>query len=156
MGSRHALGRIGKHVEQLARAIGMDVIWVDKRNLYRHWKEVFTSSDYISIHLEENKSTFKLIDKKLISLMKPQAYFINTARASVVDEVALAVALNTGAIGGAAVDMIDDHTVLNSSINNLIISNHVAGSTIEDRMKTDEFMVGKLRKQLGVMIDDHH
>lgn len=142
------LGRIGRQVEALAGALGMKVYSIDKGAAVNEVKALFRVSDFVSVHLPENASTFKFVSKYLLSLMPKNACLINTARASIVDEQALADALNSGAIRGAAIDLVEDETILNSKTRNLIITPHIAGFTLEDRIKTDLFLIDKILKFL--------
>ena len=90
-------------------------------------------SDYITIHTLLNEETWHLIGEHELSLMKPTSYIINTARGSVIDELALISALEKGAIAGAALDVFEqepinaDNPLL--SMSNVIITPHCAGSS---------------------------
>ena len=142
------MGRIGSHVAERARSMGMIVKEFDKQHNQYYLKGLFLSSDFISIHLEENDRTRCLVSKNLIYNMKPTAFFINTARGSIVNESALMNALIKGKIAGAAVDVRTNSYYLNERTPNLIITDHVAGRVVEDRIKTDEFVIGKLKEKL--------
>lgn len=93
-------------------------------------EEVFAQSDAISIHLPLTKETRGLVDQRLLGLMKPTAYLINTARGPVVDEEALIEALRTRQIAGAGLDVLvaeppaGDHPVF--GLENVVITPHVA------------------------------
>jgi len=139
-------GRIGKHVEQIARGFGMEVYPVDKHE--GSIEVLFKESDFISVHVPESRDNEGLVSKKLIGLMKETAYFINTSRASVVDEWALYEALSERRIAGAALDVVADRGILPRDIPNLIVTPHNAGNTIEDRVMTDKFILNKTIKWL--------
>ncbi|OBF76375.1 hydroxyacid dehydrogenase [Mycobacterium sp. 852002-51613_SCH5001154] len=111
------LGRVGKRMAEYAKVFGMDVIaWsqnltadaaaaagarrVEKATL-------FEESDVVSIHVVLSERTRGLVGEPELALMKPQAYLINTSRGPIVDEAAMIVALETGRIAGAGLDVYD-------------------------------------------------
>lgn len=140
-------GRIGRQVTNICRAMQMHVNVFDKVNDRTDLYMLAQISDYISIHLEENEETRGIIDKRFIDYMRPEVRFINTARASVVDEEALKEFLINHPKALAYLDV----TNMNTDIypGNLYVSEHVAGRALEDRIATDKFMIGKLEKYLG-------
>jgi len=143
------LGRIGTHVKETAeQGFGMKVMTFDIKDDFYTLQKLFEYSDFISIHLPESKWTKKFVSRKFIFSMKKDAVLINTARGSIIDETALREALEQNRISGAAIDVVSDAKVLNSDVPNLIISDHVGGSTTEDRIRTDKFIVEKLEKFL--------
>lgn len=118
--------------------------------------ELVAESDFVSLHLRSSDVTNNLFDERLLRRMKATAYFINTARSSLVDEEALVTVLKEHAIGGAAVDTFDveplpaDHPFL--SLDNITLTPHIAG-TSADTMTTsveiayeilDEYLQGTL------------
>lgn len=99
-------------------------------------EDVFESCDIVSIHLPVTASTIGMIDKSLISKMKPDAIFVNTARASVVKRDDLLDALENGRIRGAVLDVFDheppdekDYRIIN--LPNVLATPHIAGATHE-------------------------
>lgn len=141
-----AQGRIGLQVSGKCKALGMSVIEIDQGSSHQQWQDAFRQADYVTIHVTESEKTKGLITRELLDLMKPTSFFINTARGSVVNEVALSEKLHRGELAGAAVDTIENENALNYTTPRLIISEHVAGSTLEDRIKTDEFIVRRVRR----------
>ena len=111
------LGKQGKQVVRFANAFEMDVVaW--SRSLTpaqaaghdaRHVEldELLSTSDIVTIHVVLNEGTRGLIGAREFGLMKPGALLVNTARGPIVDEAALLEALNSGRIGGAAIDVYD-------------------------------------------------
>lgn len=97
--------------------------------------ELLESSDIISIHLRLSESTEGFIGRKQFERMKPTAYFINTARAGLVDEQALVEALRQRKIGGAALDVFSEEPLGKDSpylsLDNVTITPHVAGTTMD-------------------------
>ena len=140
-------GRIGGQVAEISKAFQMiPKVW-DKEHSRQDLKLIFLTSDIVTIHLEENDQTKGLISRDLINLMKPGAVIINTARGSIVDEVALVDAVRTNKISGCAVDVIHNHDAFHKVDGyNILRSGHVAGSTLEDRVRTDERIVEKLKR----------
>jgi glycerate dehydrogenase len=108
----YGYGNIGKATAKIAEAFGMNVIICTrtppKDCPYKvvTADELFKESDYISLHCPLNDDTARLINKRTLSLMKNNAVLINTARGGLIDEYALADALNGGKIGGACLDVL--------------------------------------------------
>ena len=142
------LGRIGTHVAQRFKAFGAEIFYVHKESTTDQWEAAFRQADVVSIHLPETPSTRRLVSRELIWCMKPNALFVNTARGSVVDELALADALRKNVIGLAAVDVVEKPELLHSGIPNLRLTPHIAGSSFADRVRTDEFICGKVDEYL--------
>lgn len=111
------LGRLGSRVATYAKAFEMDVVaWsknltdedAEKSGVKRLGKaELFKTSDFITIHQKLSSRTQGLIGRRELEWMKRDACLINTSRGPIVDMDALADALNTGLIGGAAIDVHD-------------------------------------------------
>lgn len=135
-------GRIGREVAIRAQAFGMKVVVNQRRptpelNLEVGVEsvdltELLKMSDFVSLHVPSKPETKNLIGAEQLALMKPTAYLINTARGTVVDEVALLEALNSGRIAGAALDVFAEepatHNVL-AQHERVIATPHIAAST---------------------------
>lgn len=136
-------GAIGSKVVEIARALGMTV------NIYSRDPEAAVSSDVISLHCPLTEENAKMIDADFISRMKPGAFLINTARGGLVDEYALAGALRSGRLGGAAVDVIsrepasEDCQLL--GLSNCIITPHMAWSPEEMRQAVIDTITENLK-----------
>ena len=98
------LGRIGQAVARRGAGFGMEVLTTETRD-QSNLEHLLRRSDFVSIHLPLTAGTRNLIGAEAFALMKPTAILINTARGGIVDREALAEALHTGQIGGAAVDV---------------------------------------------------
>nr|WP_319383584.1 hydroxyacid dehydrogenase [uncultured Roseibium sp.] len=138
-------GAIAQAVSKAARALGMriaafdpyltptDPAWSDVRSC--GLEELLALADVLSLHVPLTQSTRNLIDADALSKVKPGALLINTARGGVVDERALAEALKTGRLAGAALDVfatepLDASTAaIFEACPNLILTPHVAGVT---------------------------
>jgi D-3-phosphoglycerate dehydrogenase / 2-oxoglutarate reductase len=99
--------------------------------------ELLVQSDYVSVHCPLTKQNRKMLGAAQFARMKPEAYFITTARGFIHDEEALAEALRKKQIAGAGLDVWEDepppHDHPLMAFDNVIVSPHVAGSTIEAR-----------------------
>ena len=138
-------GAIGARVAQLARGIGMRVIaWTlhpdEGRALemgvqYVDLETLLRQADVVSVHLRLSEETRGLIGANELSLMKPTALLVNTARGPLVDQAALVGALRSQAIGGAALDAFEEEPIPRNSplltLPNVILSPHTAGTTAE-------------------------
>jgi phosphoglycerate dehydrogenase-like enzyme len=112
------LGRIGGEVARRAKAFRMDVIYYDlirRKDLekrlgvrYVPFDELFRKADFISIHTPLTPETKGVVDSRAFSMMKKDAVLVNTARGPIVDEAALADALERGSIGGACLDVLSE------------------------------------------------
>jgi D-3-phosphoglycerate dehydrogenase len=112
-------------------------------------EDIFETSDVVSIHLPVNANTIGMINNSLISKMKPDAIFVNTARAAVVKREDLLYALENGKIKGAILDVFDheppdeiDYKLID--LPNVLATPHTAGATFE----VEDHHVDILNKQL--------
>ena len=97
---------------------------------------LLTTSDVVSIHVPLTPETRHLIDRRLLARMKRSAYLINTARGPVVDEDALAWALEARLIAGAALDVYEDEPVVHPgllTLDNVLLVPHLGSGTTETR-----------------------
>ncbi|MFN8400439.1 MAG: phosphoglycerate dehydrogenase [Anaerolineales bacterium] len=112
------IGNIGKAVTRRAKAFGMkvlgtDIIDVDHVFVGESGIEItdldtlLANSDFVSVNCDLNSTSHHLINANTLSKMKPTAVLINTARGPIVDEKALVVALSSGQVGGAALDVFE-------------------------------------------------
>ncbi len=138
-------GHIGAEMARLGRAIGMNVIaWTFNPSSeraaqlgvqYVELDELLQTADVISLHVKLTDDSREMIGKRELELMKPNALLINVARGDIVDTNALVEALNSGHLGGAAIDVYDeepppaDHPLL--ACEQVILSPHCADMTPE-------------------------
>lgn len=109
------LGRIGTLVARKCRlAFNMKVLGYDPYiseaegiELCSDLEQVFNQADFVSIHVPYMKATHHLVDARLLGLMKPESYLINTSRGALVDEKALIEALQSKSIAGAGLDVFE-------------------------------------------------
>lgn len=137
-------GRIGTMVaKKCIHGLGMEVIAYDPMVktaqegivLKESMEEIFIQADFISLHIPLIEQTRNLVNEKLISLMKPSAFLVNTARGGIVDEKALVEMLNRKRIAGAATDVFEkeppDSADTMLLCENLIMTPHTAALTKE-------------------------
>ncbi|MDD4839213.1 MAG: D-2-hydroxyacid dehydrogenase [Clostridia bacterium] len=134
-------GNIGNAVAKIARAFGMKVLAYNrtpKENTVS-LEEVLKNSDFVSLHCALSKDNEKFINAKTITLMKPTAFLLNTSRGGLIDEEALADALNSGKIAGAGLDVLSveppkaDNPLLTAK--NCLITPHIAWMSFEARQR---------------------
>jgi glycerate dehydrogenase len=136
-------GALGRAVEELARAFGMHVLLSEHKGAGEiregrvPFEEVLRESDVVTLHAPLTVGTRHMIGARELSLMKPTALLVNTARGLLVDESALADALRAGTIAGAGVDVLgnepprDGNPLLDAGVPNLIVTPHVAWASRE-------------------------
>ena len=138
------LGRIGSEVARRAKGFTMRVIAFDPFISEEAAKalgvelveipDLFRRSDFISIHTPLTPETHHLIDSKAIAQMKPGVRIVNCARGGIIDEAALAEALKTGKVAGAAMDVFEQEPIANSpllALNNFICTPHIGAASEE-------------------------
>jgi len=153
-------GRIGQAVSALGRALGMSVLacvrnkqpasafvnFVDLETLFRQ-------SDVVSLHCPLNVETKELVNVERLSWMKPTAFLLNTSRGQLIEEQALADALNAGIIAGAGLDVLAsepppaEHPLLRAK--NCLITPHLAWATRAARLRLMKVAVENVRAFLS-------
>lgn len=134
-------GSIGKKVAQIGKAFGMNVLIATRTPVEGcvSKEEVFKNADFVTLHCLLNEQSKLMINEKSLALFKPTAYLINTARGGLIDENALAAALNSGKIAGAALDVLTseppkaDNPLIHAK--NCIITPHMAWASLEARVR---------------------
>jgi glyoxylate reductase len=144
------LGRIGRAVAARAPAFGMRVAYASRRDSNLDGAEAMSldrlliTSDVISLHVPLTPETRHLIDKRALARMKRSAFLINTARGPVVDEAALAWALQQHLIAGAALDVYEHEPAVHPDLlplENVLLVPHLASGTTETRSTMAELAV---------------
>jgi (S)-sulfolactate dehydrogenase len=158
-------GSIGQLTAKLARALGMTVIAYDAMMDRDHpayaahgvqpagLDEVIATADVVSLHVPLVDATRNLFDARRIAQMKRGAVLINTARGGIVDEAALAAALKSGQLGGAAIDVFGAEPLPASphfeGCPNLVLTPHVAGVTAEANERVSFLIADKVLEALA-------
>ncbi len=138
------VGNIGKAVLRRARAFGMRLLGNDIRPVDPAFvrevgvelvplEELLRRADFVSVNCDLNPSSYHLINRERLALMKPTAVLINTARGPVVDEAALVEALEQGRLAGAALDVFEEEPLPAESplrrLPNVLLSPHNANAS---------------------------
>jgi len=150
------VGSIGREVIKRVHAFGAKLIgygrtWdeefankfgVDRRTL----TEVFKESDIITIHLPLTPETKGLISEEVIQLTKSKALILNTSRAGVIDNIALAKSIKSNKLSGAAVDVFDEERdpYPYGELDEVILTPHIGSHTIETRKSMEEMAAKNL------------
>jgi D-3-phosphoglycerate dehydrogenase len=139
------LGKIGAHVATVARAMGMKLLAYDPFISTERAEQLgctlveldvlFQTSDYITLHIPKTPETANLINADAIAKMKPAVRIINCARGGIIDEAAIAEALKSGRIAGAALDVFSSEPLGESPLKALgkeaVLTPHLGASTEE-------------------------
>lgn len=150
-------GRIGRRTAVIAEALGMKVLAYDRyqdKDLetdncrYVDLEELLACSDVISLHCSLFPETEKIINRQTIAKMKKGVLIINTSRGKLVEEADLREGLDSGKIGGAAVDVVstepiqEDNPLLGAK--NILITPHIAWAPRESRQRLMDIAVENL------------
>lgn len=145
------LGRIGKLVAQRCLAFGMRLVaydpFVSDEAARRINVELVTldelvaRADFVTLHLAKTPDTIGLIGKELLAKAKPGIRIINVARGGIVDEDALAEAIRSGQVAGAALDVFSEEPCLDSPVfelDEVVVTPHLGASTVEAQDKAGD------------------
>jgi D-3-phosphoglycerate dehydrogenase len=157
------IGDVGKAVVQRATAFGMRVLGHDIAEIPFEFTEstglmmvtldeMLRHADYVSLNCTLSPSSHHLINREKLALMKTTAYLINTCRGPVVDEPALAEALHSGSIAGAALDVFEEEPLPQDSplrgLPNCLLAPHNANSSPEAWVRVHENTIKRLLEGL--------
>ena len=153
-------GHIGSQVSILAEALGMNVVYYDieqklplgNAHAVDSLDEILEVADLVTLHVPLTELTDGMMNADKLRKMRPGASLINTSRGAVVDQEALATALKDGHLGGAAVDVFPEEPRSNDAalesplreLDDVILTPHVAGSTLEAQEKISAEVASKL------------
>ena len=145
------MGRIGRAVAHRAyHGFGMKIIYFTPRPVpetvsadlqaqsLNSIEEVLEQADFVSLHCPGGEDTHHLINKDRLALMKPSSFLINTARGSVIDEMALVDALQSNRIGGAGLDVYENEPQVPEALlelENVVVLPHLGSATSETRIE---------------------
>lgn len=152
------LGRIGRRIAEVARALGMSVLFYDVIEIPPDvasqlgarvvtLDDLFRSSDYITLHVPMTPGTAHMVGASRLAQMKPTAFILNTSRGGVIDEAALAEALKEKRIGGAALDVFEKEPPAGPIVSapNVILTPHIGGQTEEAQTNAITVIGDKVR-----------
>lgn len=153
------MGAIGQRVAGLAKAFGCKVIYYSttgKNNQPEYervmFQELLQQSDIVSVHAPLTEETKLLMNRDAFAQMKNTAIFINVGRGPIVDEQALADALNEGQIAAAGLDVLTQEPMSEANplrfikdSNRLVITPHIAWASVEARARLMRIVAGQIR-----------
>lgn len=154
-------GQIAQRVNRIARAFGMQIV-VTTRNPDKYMgnlmnaktqfvelEELLKTSDVVSLHCPLTAETERLLNAERLAMMKSSALLINTSRGAMIDESALADALNAGRLGGAGLDVLSDEPPAADnpllSARNCFVTPHIAWATEAARKRLLEVTAANLK-----------
>jgi D-3-phosphoglycerate dehydrogenase / 2-oxoglutarate reductase len=143
------LGNIGRQVAKRLQAFDVDVRYYDIRRptpveeqalgvRFQELDALLAEADIVSLHVPHTRATRGMLSRERIRRLRPGAIVINTARGEIVDEAALAEALEQGALAGAGIDVFGgeppppDHPLLRVRVPGLVLAPHLAGSVFDN------------------------
>ncbi len=147
------MGRIGQAVARRAKAFGLQIHYHNRQKVSRlieeeldatYWDsldQMLSRMDIVSVNCPHTPATFHLLNARRLELMKPDAFIVNTARGEVIDEAALANALQSGKLAGAGLDVFEREPSVNPDLvglPNVILLPHMGSATIEGRNEMGE------------------
>jgi glycerate dehydrogenase len=153
-------GELGRGTARIAEGFGMRLVIANRRGADAkpgrvQLEQLLAVSDIVSLHCPLEPSTRGLIGAHELKLMKSDALLINTARGALVDGRALAIALKSGRLGGAGIDVLPqepplgDEPLLDPEIPNLILTPHIAWAAHEARQRCLDETAGNIREFVG-------
>jgi (S)-sulfolactate dehydrogenase len=158
-------GSIGQLTAQLARAVGMNVIaydpviadsdhaWMDTGAIRVTLDELMADADVVSLHVPLVDATKNMMNAARIATMKHGSILINTARGGIVDDAAVAAALKSGQLGGAAIDVFEQEPLPASDVfsgcPNLILTPHIAGVSAEANVRVSSMIADAVIRELA-------
>jgi len=151
-------GRIGQAVARRAQGFGLRLIYHQPKPLpsaaeqelrldYRSLPKLLAEADFVSLHCPLTPATHHLLGAAEFARMKPTAYLINTARGPVVDEAALAAALQAGRLAGAGLDVYEKEPEVHpglAELPNVVLLPHLGSATLETRTRMGELAVANV------------
>ncbi len=147
------MGRIGQAVAKRARAFGLQIHYHNRSRVTPRIEELLEATywdsldqmlarmDIISVNCPHTPATYHLLNARRLNLMKPTSYVINTARGEVIDEAALADALEQGKIAGAGLDVFEHEPQVSEKLMrlpNTVLLPHMGSATVEGRIDMGE------------------
>ena len=163
-------GHIGRQLGVLAESFGMHVMFYDvsarlpmgNNRAASALETVLHEADFVTLHVPETPQTRDMIGEQQIAMMKPGAFLLNASRGTVVVVPALAAALKSGHLGGAAIDVFPEEPEGNDGVfavelqelPNVILTPHIGGSTAEAQVAIGQEVSAALGKflQLGTTV----
>lgn len=152
------LGRIGRRIAEISKTLGMSILFYDVIAVPPEivgslgarvvsLEELFAASDYVTLHVPMTPETLHMVGAEMLSRMKKTAVLVNTSRGGVIDEGALAAALNEGRLAGAGLDVFEKEPPSGAILTapNTILTPHVGGQTEEAQVNAIRVIGEKVR-----------
>lgn len=154
------MGRIGRAIAERARAFGLRIHYHNRKPLAdtvegmlgaTYWYDLdamIAAVDIVSINCPLTDATRHLFDARRIALLGPEAYLVNTARGEIVDEAALADALERGGIAGAGLDVFEAEPQINPrllTLDNVTLLPHMGSATFEGRQAMGDKVITNIK-----------
>ncbi len=151
-------GRIGQAMARRAGGFGMRILYADPRRMpeaeeqklgatYTDIERLLGEADFVSLHVGMNNETHHLMSTRQFALMKRNAYIINTSRGPVIDEAALARALEEGRIAGAGLDVYENEPKIQPALlkmDNVVLAPHLGSAVFELRESMAHIVVDNI------------
>ena len=160
------MGRIGQAVARRAKAFGLQIHYHNRNRVHAqteaeleatYWEsldQMLSRMDIVSVNCPHTPATFHLLHARRMKLMKPDAYLVNTSRGEVIDEAALANALEAGELAGAGLDVYEHEPAVNPKLmaqHNVVLLPHMGSATLEGRIDMGEKVIINIK----TFIDGH-
>ena len=160
------MGRIGQAVARRAKAFGFKINYHNRRRVAKeteteldatYWEsleQMLARMDIISVNCPSTPATYHLLSARRLKLLKPTAFIINTARGDVIDEAALASAIENGEIAGAGLDVFEHEPEIDKRLlhnEKVVALPHMSSATLESRIDMGEKVIINIKAYL-----DHH
>jgi len=157
------MGRIGTAVARRARAFGLSIHYHNRKRVDTNTEEGLEATywdsldqmlarvDIVSVNCPSTPATFHLLSARRLSLLRPEAYIVNTARGGIIDEAALVKNLQEGKLAGAGLDVFEHEPAVNPKLVKLanagkvVILPHMSSATIESRIDMGEKVIINIR-----------
>jgi lactate dehydrogenase-like 2-hydroxyacid dehydrogenase len=148
------LGRIGKEIAVRAQSMKMRVVYHGRRKrsdepfiYYDKLVDMARDADWLVLIAPGGKATEKIVSREVLTALGPEGYLVNMARGTLVDEVALVEMLQSGALGGAALDVFEKEPNVSEALfalDNVVLSPHQGSATRQTRDKMGALVVANL------------
>lgn len=160
------MGRIGQAVARRARAFGMQIHYHNRKPVSpsietnlgaTYWDsldQMLSRMDFVSVNCPHTPATYHLLSARRLGLLQPHAFVVNTSRGEVIDEAALARALEAGEIAGAGLDVFENEPAINPALKNMpnvVLMPHLGSATEEGRTEMGEKVIINIK----TFVDGH-
>jgi len=150
------MGRIGQAVARRAKAFGLQIHYHNRRRVQpevekaleaTYWDsldQMLARMDIVSINCPHTPATYHLLSARRLSLLKPTAYIVNTARGEVIDENALARMIDNNELAGAGLDVFEHEPAVNPKLlrnEKVVVLPHMGSATLEGRVDMGEKVI---------------